>query len=723
MGTLTIADQAVTVTQDGVPCLYSVSPTTVSAQPGGDTVTFTVSRTQGGGCSWTAVSNTAWLAVLSGASGSTDSGTVTVSVAANGYNARDGSLTIAGNTVKVTQPAVSCAHTVTPTNASVPASGGTVTFTLSIPQGPTCVWHVTTNANWLTNTSPGPPTSAGTGPAAVTFSVAPNTGAARFGTMSIAGDQVSVTQDGDAPASCAYTVSPTTASIPAGGGGVTLTVTNTQGSNCTWTAGSNNGFLLITNGQGTGSGTITVSALANADAARSGSVTIAGQTVTITQDSNCSFSVSPTSTSIPTSGGNAPITVLVGAGCSWTSSSNATFLTFSGVASGTGNGSVLVSASGNDTSTSRSGTVAVAGQTITVTQPAVACAFTVSPTVATVAASGGGTQFAVTNQQGSGCSWTAVSNAGFLSVTGGGSGTGPGDVSVSAAANTEAARSGTLTITGQTVTVNQDAAGSTACAYTVSPTTQNMSSDGGSTFLTVTNAQGTDCTFTAVSNTGFLTVSAVTSTSVTVAVAANTGVARSGTLTIADQAVTVTQDGVPCLYSVSPTTVSAQPGGDTVTFTVSRTQGGGCSWTAVSNTAWLAVLSGASGSTDSGTVTVSVAANGYNARDGSLTIAGNTVKVTQPAISCAHTVTPTNASVPASGGTVTFTLSIPQGPTCVWHVTISGGWLTNTSPGPPTFAGTGSATVTFSVAPNTGAARVRSGSIAGDGITVTQAGS
>jgi hypothetical protein len=56
---------------------------------------------------------------------------------------------------------------------------------------------------------------------------------------------------------------------------------------------------------------------------------------------------------------------------------------------------------------------------------------------------------------GSGCAWTAQSNASWITVTSGASGTGSGSVAFSVARNDDNDRTGTLTIAGQTFTVQQ----------------------------------------------------------------------------------------------------------------------------------------------------------------------------------------------------------------------------------------------------------------------------
>jgi hypothetical protein len=83
------------------PCTFTVSPTIISAGPAAGTATVTV--TAGGGCAWTAMTNDAFITVTSGASG-TDNGSVAIAIAANSSGAaRTGRLTIAGQTVTVSQ--------------------------------------------------------------------------------------------------------------------------------------------------------------------------------------------------------------------------------------------------------------------------------------------------------------------------------------------------------------------------------------------------------------------------------------------------------------------------------------------------------------------------------------------------------------------------------------------------------------------------------------------
>jgi Zn-dependent metalloprotease len=86
------------------------------------------------------------------------------------------------------------------------------------------------------------------------------------------------------------------------------------------------------------------------------------------------------------------------------------------------------------------------------------CSFSINPTSSSQPA-GGGTG-SVTVTAGTGCAWTAVSNATFITITSGSSGSGNGTVNYSVAANTgTSSRNGTMTIAGLTFTVSQAGTG------------------------------------------------------------------------------------------------------------------------------------------------------------------------------------------------------------------------------------------------------------------------
>src|SRR4029079_11446360 len=98
--------------------------------------------------------------------------------------------------------------------------------------------------------------------------------------------------------------------------------------------------------------------------------------------------------SFTASGGSGSITVTAGAGCSWSAVGSAAWLTTSSTGAGSGTASYTVAA--NTATTSRTGTVTVAGQSVTVTQEAAPCTYSLSSPIASFGPSGGSGSITVT---------------------------------------------------------------------------------------------------------------------------------------------------------------------------------------------------------------------------------------------------------------------------------------------------------------------------------------
>ena len=146
-----------------------------------------------------------------------------------------------------------------------------------------CIWAVTNNASSWVTVSGG---ASGSGNGTVSYSVAANTGAARNGTLTIAGKTYTVSQS----SGCAPSIAATSNSLGAGAG--TGSVGVTAGTGCTWTAKSNVTWVTVTGGaSGSGNGTVSYSVAANTGAARSGTLTIGGKTYTVSQSGSCTPSI------------------------------------------------------------------------------------------------------------------------------------------------------------------------------------------------------------------------------------------------------------------------------------------------------------------------------------------------------------------------------------------------------------------------------------------------
>ncbi|MBK8688431.1 MAG: hypothetical protein IPN24_08280 [Betaproteobacteria bacterium] len=419
----------------------------------------------------------------------------------------------------------------------------------------------------------------------------------------------------------------------------------------------------------------------------------------------CTYALSPTAASPASTGGSATVSVTTQAGCAWTATSSASWLTISGATSGTGNGTVSYATSAN-TGAARTATLSIGGSTVTVTQAALICSYSLSPGSSSVAAAASAGTVAVSAP--TGCAWTAASSASWLTVTAGASGSGNGTVTYAAATNTGTTRTANLTVGGQTFTVTQ----ATGCTYAVSPSSISTAATAGSGAVAVTS--GTGCGWTAASSASWLTVTSGASGSgngtVAYSTGANTGGVRTATLTIGGNAVTVTQAAQSCSYTLSPASGSFTAAGGTGTATMNASAG--CAWTAASNASWLTVTAGATGS-GNGSVTYSAAVNTGPARAANLTIGGKVFPVTQ-ATGCTYSVSPTSisATAAASNGIVAVT----SGSGCSWTATSGAGWLTVGSGA----SGTGNGTVGYTVSANDGTARTATLIVGGNAVTVTQ---
>ena len=277
-------------------------------------------------------------------------------------------------------------------------------------------------------------------------------------------------QQPGAPAS--LTVSPTSVSVPQGGGTGSFSIS----ANVSWSVTDNVSWLTVSPTSGSNNGTVTVNATSanTATSARSATVTVTGggitRMVTVTQPGVSSYlTVGPTSVSVPQGGG--PATFSVSANVSWSVTDDASWLTTSPT-SGSGDATVTVNATSANTATSsRSATVTVTGggitRMVTVTQPGVSSYLTVGPTSVSVPQGGGPATFSVSAN----VSWSVTDDASWLTVSPT-SGSGNGTVTVNAtSANTAtSARSATVTVTGggitRTVTVTQPGAASTYITLT-----------------------------------------------------------------------------------------------------------------------------------------------------------------------------------------------------------------------------------------------------------------
>lgn len=347
----------VALAQSGASCQYSISPKTQSFGTGSFTGAIVV--TAPAECSWTAVSNASWLAVTAGAVGS-GGGTVDFSAGTNTGATRVANITIGDQVFTATQDGT-CVLTLTPASQSVAAAGGAASVSVTTATG--CTWTASTADAWIALGNPAP---SGNGNGVVNFTVAANSGAARTGSIVIAGQTHIVSQAG----SCAATLTPQSQAVAAAGGNA-APIDVAVAAGCTWTATTADAWIVLPNPppSGSGNGVVNFTVAANTGPARTGTLTIAGLTHTVTQASGCTYALDSTSAAFSSAAGNGgPVTVTTAAGCTWTAVSNDSWITVVTGATGSGNGTVTFTVEANASGAPRTGTITIAGLTFTVSQ-------------------------------------------------------------------------------------------------------------------------------------------------------------------------------------------------------------------------------------------------------------------------------------------------------------------------------------------------------------------
>ncbi len=182
-------------------CSYVVSPPEL--QPCMWATQLKATVTTDARCAWTATTDTSWIAIGAGASGS-GPGTISLSVGDNWDAPRRGLLSIrgagsaTGQSVTVSQ--AGCYYSVSPASLSFTAAGGSASFDVLQQSDPNtcggalqnaCVWTAQSDSPWIVVTSGMP--RVGDNP--VRFTVAPNTaGAPRSGTIAVRDKAVRVLQ-------------------------------------------------------------------------------------------------------------------------------------------------------------------------------------------------------------------------------------------------------------------------------------------------------------------------------------------------------------------------------------------------------------------------------------------------------------------------------------------------------------------------------------------------
>ncbi|MBR4613560.1 MAG: hypothetical protein IKO40_12690 [Kiritimatiellae bacterium] len=302
---------------------------------------------QGDG-SWTATSDSDWIVIKQGTSGSGAGSCVYVVNANATADVRIGHIDIGGNTYTITQYGYDA--TISPTSATFDRYGGSGSISVTADAGVS--WSAVANNDWIT-VSPSSGTSVGT----VNYSVAEYLGVvSRVGSITIGGKTFSITQMG-------VDVSISPESTTKGSDADIIAVTINALATTQWTVTPNAPWISIIDKE-TGYGDYVLTLAINANPSferRTGTVSIGTATLTISQagTTTAALSIDPANATAAASGAYGNVAVYATPDADWTAESLAPWLTISEGATGAGNGNIKYVASANPTLSSRTGQIVV----------------------------------------------------------------------------------------------------------------------------------------------------------------------------------------------------------------------------------------------------------------------------------------------------------------------------------------------------------------------------
>ncbi|MEZ4951715.1 MAG: BACON domain-containing carbohydrate-binding protein, partial [Saprospiraceae bacterium] len=677
---------------------------------------------------WTLVDDATWL------SPNTSNGFGTATVRLNHFentlaDPRQAIVTISSTglpdaIVVVIQDGAPSDLTVSPSVLNLPSNAGTT----GIDIGGNVTWTATSNVAWLNFN---PATGSGATSVSVSYDANPDV-TPRTAVITVEGtgglmEIVNVTQDGAPPS---VTADPLTLNVGPAPGTIDFDVI----ANVDWEIQTFDPWVSVNPTMGTGNQTVTVSFDENTStSSRTTTISIeavgsaVGRTVTLIQGpAGAILSVDPMAINLTAPAGSSSFGIT--SNIAWDINASAPWITITSPTSGADDATINFDYTENTNSSPRTATITISGngvtsQVINVTQSGAGAILLTSTTDINVTAPMGSTNFDVTSN----VNWTITASAPWFSVNPA-AGSDNGSITLNYDENTNTSpRSGTLTLSGDNgvtdIVINVTQEG-TAAFLTVSTNDINVDPSAGNTNLMVNTNTG----WTAVSSDAWLRVNPASGTgsvSLTLDYDANPNpTSRSATVTVSatglpDEIITVTQDGVSAILTVSPgnLNVSAPMGSTNFAVTSNTT------WNIAGGAGWFTV-SQSSGSGNAN-ITINYDENiATTSRSATLTISGNgaanqTVTITQEAAAAFLGVSRNNINVTAPAGSTTFNVNANVS----WTVISAAPWfsLDQTS-------GTGNGTVTINYTENTATTLrtatilVQSAGLQDQIITINQAG-
>ena len=169
-----------------------------------------------------------------------------------------------------------CLVTISPSVQAFPVTGGTGSFNIGQPNG--CSWTASTTDSFISITS----ATAGGGNGTISFTVGPNQGPPRTGSIDVSNGVMTRSFQVQQPSGCPLSLSQSTMNFPGSGGAGSVSVS--AGDACSWQGSTSASWIQITSPPQSGSGSLLFNIQANPTrAARSATITVGSLAVIVNQ--------------------------------------------------------------------------------------------------------------------------------------------------------------------------------------------------------------------------------------------------------------------------------------------------------------------------------------------------------------------------------------------------------------------------------------------------------
>lgn len=422
----------------------------------------------------------------------------------------------------------------------------------------------------------------------------------------------------------------------------------------------------------------------------------------------CGVTLDLSTSSIGSAGGSGTVRIQTDRECAWSLPSQPPWLKLSQPQTTQGPAEISFVVEENRSTSLRSWELVIADQRALISQEAALCTWSISPAKISVDAAGGEAQAILATEEF--CTWELPKAASWITMTPD-RGRGQTEITVHVSRNNGSNRTEKVSVSTAVIEVAQREAPAPTVpspapppatppkpapqpppAPPIPPVVQDtpapcifvvekiqftdVIADGSSVRVDVKTEAG--CTWTSQSGVDWLSVPSETKTGpgrVDVRVLANSGPARSATVIVAGQNVTVEQRAaLICSVSFAPALVSVTASGGVVSVSLSTPAG--CAWSMTGIPNWINV-SPASGN-GAATLKVTATPNSGAARTAMLMVGGQVLRVEQAQLpSCTYTITPDRVAVSRKKQDVKIEIATLSH--CEWSATSSASWARVTS--------------------------------------------